>query len=556
MSQVISANAADIKQIDTNRLQVNQANTDLRWDTKLRHPDISILNTGVTVKLTAKNSGTKAVLGNTGYLIGTASESISYKINQGSVIHVGFAEITRDLSLLVPGANLVSQQLEVSADTTVYLDLSTTELKITYNNVTTPISLAGYVGRTMYPWVSDDNATGGMSVSIYKTARLSVYVDAEGRVVFETSTSNGVDRPIRFDTGSASLEFTGGQLITDTIHNVIQSDPGTPMVLRESGGADVTIDATGTVTATGDIICSNITAESLTAPGVVPLVLTTTNAAASLLTVGGDITVRAGGAGFVVTNSTGTTTFDTSATAPTFFSDNIRSTLGSSLTLYEQTGGGGLIIADTTANAQFSADLAVLGELEVNSIVSQAANDLDLTEDGGLGLHITTGTGVVTSDALIIAPEVRAADTVDLQLHNWDGIGLEIKDTTGDASFDSTLVVNSTLFGNSDLNLHNNSTDGLGITIDAITGDVNCDADINVNAHAVIVGTASVGPTPVDAGICFAASDGAGAKAMLLPRTANHAAISPVQAGMIVFNTSDQTLRIYNGSAWQTVTVT
>lgn len=551
MSQSISSNFADINQVDTNRLQVNQESTDLRWDTRLSHPDIIILNSGATVKLPTKLSGTKGVLGTTGYLIGTATESISYKINQGSVIHVGFAEESRDLSSVTASTDLVSKQLSVTADTIVYLDLSATELKITYNSTTTSIDLTTYAGKTMYPWLSDDEETGGMSVTIHKTVRLSVYVNTEGKVVFETSSSNGVDRPIKFDTGSASLEFTGGQLISDTIHNVIESDPGTPMVLRETGGSDVTINASGTVTATGDIICTNVESDSVS--GTSTLSLSSGGGNATLSSTGGDIVLHADGAGVSIASTTGDVTFDSTATATSFVSDSIQSTLGGNLTLYEQTGGGGLIIANATSNAQFSADLAVLGSLEVNSVASQPASDLDLIENSGLGLHVATGSGVVTSDSLIVAPEIRAADTEDLQLHNWAGTGLEIKDTTGDAVFDSTVSINSTLTGSSSLNLHNNAVDASGITIDAVSGDVNCDSSLNVGGHAVVVGTASVGPTPVDAGICFAASDGAGAKAMLLPRTASHAAISPVQAGMIVFNTSDQTLRLYNGATWQTL---
>lgn len=77
----------------------------------------------------------------------------------------------------------------------------------------------------MYPWVSDAKTGGtGFSVSIIKTSRLSVYIAENGTVVFETSADGGVDRPIKFDTGSAPIEFTGGGLITAT--GIIQAGSG------------------------------------------------------------------------------------------------------------------------------------------------------------------------------------------------------------------------------------------------------------------------------------------------------------------------------------------
>jgi hypothetical protein len=549
----ITGNTADIGLIDTDTLHINQSVTSLRWDANFKHPDAVLLNSGTTIKLLSKDSGEKAVLANSGYIIGTDVKSFLYKINQGNVIHVGLSENTRNLASLISGDDLISHKLTVTKSTVVELDLSLTELKITYNNRTTTIDITSYNGKTMYPWVSDDNSVGGFSVSIFKRARLSIYVNNENTVVFETYSSDGVDMPIKFDTGSASLEFTGGQLITDTIHNLIESNPGTPMVLRVSGGSDVTIDSTGGVTTPGGIVSATMTSQSLTAPASTPLVLTSNGADSSLLAVGGNAMVKADGAGLTITSTTGAVVFDSTATSTSFISDSIRSTLGNNLTLYEQTGGGGLIIANSTANAQFSSDLAVLGGLEVNTMSSQTSNNLNLTENGGLGLHITDATGVVTSDALITAPKLRSADTVDLQLHNWAGVGLDIKDSTGDAVFGSTLKINSTLYGNSNLVLHNNSTDEKGITIDAVTGDVNCDSDLIVSSDATISGTASIGPTPIDGGICFAVSDGTGSKAMLMPKTASHTAISPVQSGMIVFNTSDQTVKIYNGAVWQTL---
>ena len=155
MSNVIG-NTADIGLIDTDRLQVNQSITSLRWDAILKHPDFSILNLGVTAKLTSRNSGEKAILSNTGYLIGTNTESITYKVHQGSVIHVGFAEKTRDLTSLVAGNNLVSHKLKVEPNSTINIDLSMTELKITYSGIVKTINITGSSGRTMYPWVSDD----------------------------------------------------------------------------------------------------------------------------------------------------------------------------------------------------------------------------------------------------------------------------------------------------------------------------------------------------------------------------------------------------------------
>jgi hypothetical protein len=545
---------ADIGQIDTGLLQVNQENTDLRWNPIKKHADIQLLNAAITAKLNATKSGEKAILAKKGYLIGTASESLTYVIHQGARVHVGLAELSRDLSTNADGDDLVSTVVTPGADNTVKFEITPTELTVTHNNKTTTLDLVPHAGKTMYPWLSDDkDDSGGFSVSINRVSRLSIYIDTNGTVVFETNADGGVDRPIKFDTGSAPLEFTGGQLITDTVHNVVESQSGTTLILRENGGVDVTIDAAGTLTTPGVVNALSMVTSSVESAA---LALNSTAGNTSVTTTGGNILLKAGGAGLQIADTTGVITCDTTLITPNTVTTNVLGTSGIALNIIEQSGGNGIHIADTTGNLTCDADVLVVGGLSCNSLTSDVGN-LNIVENGGLGLHIADATGLITVDSTIVGPELRAPGSTDLKLHNWSSQGITVKDPSslGAVECSNTVTVNSTLFGNSSLLLHNNSSDAQGITIAASTGDAAFSGSVAVPGNSVVTGTASVGPTLVDAGVCFAASDGTGSKAMLLPRSANHVGISPVQAGMIVFDTSSQKLMIHNGTVWQELAV-
>lgn len=560
MSQTIVAKEAEITLIDTCRLQVNQEVTDLRWDNVKKHPDIQLLNSVVTAKLVSQKSGTKAILSKKGYLIGTDSESLTYKIHQGSKIHVGFAENTRELDNLQVASDLVSTPITITNDENLKMTLAPGELTITHGGTSVVLDLTPHVGKTMYPWLSDAVGGTGFSVSIIKTSRLSIYIAENGTVVFKTTADGGVDRPIKFDTGVSPVEFTGGGLITDTVHDIVESTLGTPLTLREIGGADVVINSFGDLDTPGEISTAKVVTPAVEAPVAADLVLTNN-----------------GGGGLTIDSGTSVGTFTANVAATGFVSDSFTSTSGNGLDLVELDSGLGIHI-DTAPNSgdvsmdtklnvmgdvQFGTTLNVTGAVDFglitsDGIKSNAATDLDLTENGGLGIHITTGTGVVTLDDHIVTSRVRSTSGDNLLLQNWGNEGLTVSGAAGGAVTCATvLTVNNEIYGTSGLTLHNSIGDGTGITIAPVSGDVTCDGGVAAGGEISTTGaldvatTGKVGPTSLPASACFSMSSAGLDKAVLMPVVSATGAVTTPILGMVVFQTADNLFYGYTGSGWQ-----
>lgn len=226
MTSHLRAQLATIRTIDTNFLNINQESTNAKWNPAAKHPDIEMLNGTDTAKLVNGKSGTKGILGNVPYVPGTTQDTVKYCIHQGSVIHVGIATATRDLTTLAPGTTLASQRFEVTHDTTLTMSLRRTlvstspdvyssRLTFIYKGVTTYLDVTGYTGQIMYPWLSDDSEGTGFSVSLARVTVLKSFVRENGDVVFSTIDEGGISRRIVFETGDSdttfdNLGFSGG----------------------------------------------------------------------------------------------------------------------------------------------------------------------------------------------------------------------------------------------------------------------------------------------------------------------------------------------------------
>jgi hypothetical protein len=215
MAQSVVYKQSDIGLINTDKLQINSTAKTTLWQTTKRNPDTELLNGAVTVRLPSTKNGSKGILGNQLLTVGTSLEKYKFKVHSGTVIHVGIAEVTRDLYSVTPGPDLASKMLTVKQDDTVFMELTSTTLQITHNGITKGFSLSAYSGKVMYPWISGDVTGNGYSVSIFKDGLASLSVDHfTGSVVLQTFSNNGADRPLKIDTGSAATELTGGLTLT------------------------------------------------------------------------------------------------------------------------------------------------------------------------------------------------------------------------------------------------------------------------------------------------------------------------------------------------------
>ncbi len=268
MTTELKAQHATIKEIDATVINLNQDVTDVKWNPSKRQEDITLLNASITAKLVSGKSGEKAILGNISYTIGTDKDSIKYLVHQGSIIHVGFATASRDLTTLSPGSNLISQKYTVTYDTIMTLKLGLTTLTITYGNATRTIDISGNTGQVMYPWLSDDTDGNGFSVGISRVSALKMYVDSNGDIVLDSVTASGVDTPIRFETGTTgTVSFSGplGLSAPSQLDVVETTNPATSLTLRVNSSAnEVIINTDGDIAVPGIITVPTI--ESTTGP--------------------------------------------------------------------------------------------------------------------------------------------------------------------------------------------------------------------------------------------------------------------------------------------------
>jgi hypothetical protein len=363
---VFRKTAADITVIDTEILNVNQGKTSLLWSATKRASGVSLAGGNATAKLRNGTAGTLGILGNTGYVIGTDTDKIEYNINSGSTMHVGIAQITRDLTSITPGSDLASLAItSVGNGTVLTMCITTTALIITYNSSTTSISLTGYTGLTMYPWLANADDGVGFSVSISKISALKISVDTNGDILFDTVDSSGMSQPIRFNTGSSTVSFSGavGLSAPTQLDTVETTNPVTPLTLKVNGSANaIVIDTTG----------------GLTMPGILTAPALESDGTDLLLSRQGGIAVSVDIAGNLTTTGV--------LTGGSAIANSLASVVGNNLQLGESTGLG-LQVEDVTG------------------IVS-IDNELRVGDAAGVNAYSLASFGASTADKCIIVPSI------------------------------------------------------------------------------------------------------------------------------------------------------
>jgi hypothetical protein len=318
-----------IHTLDVNYLNINQDSTSVKWNPAKKNSDIFMLNGIKTAKLSANKSGEKGILGNISYIIGTDVDAIVYVVHQGSVINIGLATSTRSLSSLASGTDLISQQFSVTRDTTITMTLSRTlvsTLPNVYNSTllfkqdekTIAVDVTAFNGQVMYPWLSDDSNGTGFSVSLSKVSALKTYIRDDGSIIFSSVNESGVSRPIIFKTGDDQVIFdnVGFSSVPSITYDIVEtstavangidafdmtlrvahtSAPGTSnpgvtigqnalftspegisspyiesptadLILRRSGGSNVTVTVAGAMVLPGTLTTTRIISNTLQPP--------------------------------------------------------------------------------------------------------------------------------------------------------------------------------------------------------------------------------------------------------------------------------------------------
>lgn len=224
--------------ISTHRINIAQGLSNVSWDSAKKHSDISLLNAGTTAKLKSVMGLSKSVFAKNGYLIGTDTDVIALKIHNGPLINVGFMG-DDDIGL--------TSLVMASLDDEITLTLTTTTLTLSHHNTSKAFSLAPFVGKVMFPWLSDDtNSAFGFSVTINRISGINVSINKQGYAVVGSISNGAIVPRVVFDTGV--VEFKGGISAPVVTYDVVESSIAT-LTLRASGGDDVTIDTNGGVSA-------------------------------------------------------------------------------------------------------------------------------------------------------------------------------------------------------------------------------------------------------------------------------------------------------------------
>lgn len=385
-----SAARGVINKLECNNIQIIHDNSKLKWSGRLKHPHISLTNKGATAKLSLFRSGEKAVMGSKGVVIGTDNLSWTLDINKGQTIQCGIALVSRDLSNIAPGPDLLSTQIDVSIGNRIILLLNPTEntLIIENNGSRIVLDTTEFTGQTMYPWLSDVNGTSGFTIKINEYQIINMNIDTTGTARINTITEVESTAPLIIDAGDKGIDLgavnvsstnittapgedfsvtsgTSGQGLTvqdpngdveiDTKLQVDTIEPksgSTSLVIKGGGASGVVIDNTGDVT----INPGSLITQCVKAPSGSSTKLT------NELGVG------------VQVSATGVVTFDIT---PKF--DEIQSNAGNDLTLTEGTSGLGLAIKDST------------GEVEVTGS-SLSCNTIDTTSATTMSIGSTTAT--------------------------------------------------------------------------------------------------------------------------------------------------------------------
>ena len=118
-------NAAEIyaTSVVTNELDVVGNLTDLQWSPVFKNASIALLNTNTTAKLSYINNGNKGILGATSYLIGTDEDDWVYKVDNATVLQIGMALTTVNLSILDNTGKRAVVQYATANDSIIHMVL-------------------------------------------------------------------------------------------------------------------------------------------------------------------------------------------------------------------------------------------------------------------------------------------------------------------------------------------------------------------------------------------------------------------------------------------------
>jgi hypothetical protein len=259
MSSIITSTTGIITNVETRNLKVSREYTDLKWSSKYRHIDITLLNGGSTAKLESVDSGIKAVLANTEYTIGVDKHVWLCKIHTTTTIRVGMATKDRDLSSDVDNNDHVYIQLYTDRNTTIKFILGIETLNIIYNGSNNIIDITPYAGQYMRPWVSDMVGKPAFSITISGFMETNMYYDDNGSIIIDTSSDTGIAAPLIFKTGDAGIDFGSSPVF---ISSITGEPPNNVVISEGTNSLGITVeDITGDVTMTSNLSVATLDIE-------------------------------------------------------------------------------------------------------------------------------------------------------------------------------------------------------------------------------------------------------------------------------------------------------
>jgi hypothetical protein len=188
---IITSASGIFTRAETSELKITKETTSLLWSAN-KHPDIKLLNGGITAKLHNSLSGSKAIIARSGSTIGTDSQIWILKIHYANTINIGMAKITRDLTSVAPldpPDNVSITYSPGAEDTVVTFTLSLTTLKVEYSGKTQTIDMTPFTGEKMYPWISGVVSDIGFSVSINIYSYMKLYIE-DGIAKIDTTNTD------------------------------------------------------------------------------------------------------------------------------------------------------------------------------------------------------------------------------------------------------------------------------------------------------------------------------------------------------------------------------
>lgn len=358
--------------ISSGGITLVQEFSDLRWDPTNKHQDITLLNSGTTAKLRSVEGATKAVYANKGYVIGTDTDVITMTIHNGPLIHIGLVEDGKTYAESTTGSTLTKLYVGVANDI-MTLTLTTTKLTIAQGTKQTSFLLTNFIGKTMYPWLSDStDSASGFAVTIKRSVEVTISINSSGYVVFGSSESGGEIQGMKFESGP--VEFNSGVVVSTINHDVIESAIST-LTLKSSGGVGVTINDIGAITA------PEIITPSVTSTGQMDI---KTSGSMWLNATGGDVVITSNNMGLTITE-TGNVVVDNNITTETLAVGSVPTDGGIVFAISDDGGNKAMLLPRTSSRSGIT-------PTQVGMFVYDTTDASVFVHDGSDWVSIATGT--------------------------------------------------------------------------------------------------------------------------------------------------------------------